>query len=215
MEEVSGLRSAAVDNEIFEEHIVALFGEGRLERLRDRLQGRKPWEREALILETFSRVLHDMGFKYVLPFTFLRKGQDRTSHHLIFVTKHPLGYGVMKDIMASESSDYDQGVPSFAYSRPTSEAETPLLFSLDRPLEHLADHLLDHYRGQTIIMKHVFERHHVGTRYVERNYKAALNQLEKDGKIVADPPAAKRAVRNSERTFGPNVKVIFPQRKNA
>ncbi len=102
--------NAAIDNEIFEDHISALFGQDRLRDLRARLQGKKPWEREALILETFSRVLQDLGFKYVLPFTFRRKGQDRTSHHLILVTKHPLGYTVMKEIMAGESSDFDQGV---------------------------------------------------------------------------------------------------------
>src|SRR5436190_15485209 len=207
--------NAAIDNEIFEEHLVALFGEDRLRELQNRLLGKKPWEREALIVESFSRVLRDMGFQYVLPFTFRRKGQERTSHHLIFVTKHPLGYRVMKEIMAAESSDFDQGVPSFAYSRSLSETETPLLFSLDRPLEQLADQLLEQFEGQLLTMKQIFERHHVGTRYVERNYKAALNQLESAGKIVADPPAAKRQLRNGERTFGPNVRVVFPQRKKA
>jgi len=207
--------NAAIDNDIFEEHISALFGEERLKTLRARLQRKRPWEREALILETFSRVLQDLGFKYVLPFTFRRKGQDRTSHHLILVTKHPLGYTVMKEIMASESSEYDQGVPSFAYSRPLGEAETPLLFSLDRPLEALADGLLDHFEGQSLTMKEVFERHHIGTRYVERNYKTALGRLENEGKIVADPPAPKRPMRGGERTFGPNVRVMFPRRKRS
>jgi three-Cys-motif partner protein len=108
--------NAAIDNEMFEEHISALFGDKRLRSLRARLQGKRPWEREALILEAFSQVLNDLGFKHVLPFTFRRKGQERTSHHLIFVTKHPLGYTVMKEIMAAESSEYDQGVPSFTYS---------------------------------------------------------------------------------------------------
>lgn len=205
--------NAAIGNEIFEDHISALFGQDRPRELCARLQGKKPWEREALILETFSRVLQDLGFKYVLPFTFRRKGQDRTSHHLILVTKHPLGYTVMKEIMAGESSDFDQRVPSFAYSRSLSEAETPLLFSLDRPLELLSDDLLNYFEGQTLPMKQVFERHHVGTRYVERNYKAALNRLESEGKIVADPPAAKRPNRSGERTFGPGVKVSFSRRK--
>jgi three-Cys-motif partner protein len=207
--------NAAIDNEIFEEHISALFGEDRLKDLRSRLQGKRPWEREALILETFSQVLRDLGFKYVLPFTFQRKGQDRTSHHLILVTKHPLGYTVMKEIMAGESSEYDQGVPSFTYSRSLGEAETPLLFSLDRPLELLADDLLERFESQSLTMKEVFERHHLGTRYVERNYKTALGKLEIESKIIANPPAIKRPKRNGERTFGPNVRVVFPQRKKS
>jgi three-Cys-motif partner protein len=40
--------NAAIDNEIFEEHILALFGEDRLQDLRSRLRGKRPWEREAL-----------------------------------------------------------------------------------------------------------------------------------------------------------------------
>lgn len=205
--------NAAIDNDIFEEHVLALFGEQRLKELRASLQGKKPWEREALILETFARVLSDMGFRYVLPFSFRRHSQERTSHHLIFVTKHPLGYGVMKEIMAAESSEFDQGVPSFGYSRSLNEFETPLLFSLERPLEHLAEGLLGRFEGRRLTMKEVFERDHVGKRYVERNYKAALNQLEAAGKISASPPAIKRPMRNGERTFGPNVSVAFPQVK--
>jgi len=54
--------NAAIDNEIFEEHISALFGEERLKALRARLQAKRPWEREALILETFSTVLQELGF---------------------------------------------------------------------------------------------------------------------------------------------------------
>jgi hypothetical protein len=121
----------------------------------------------------------------------------------------------MKEIMASESSEYDQGVPSFAYSRSLGETETPLLFSLDRPLELLAGDLLVRFEGQSLTMKEVFERHHLGTRYVERNYKTALSKLESEDKIIAIPPAAKRPKRNGERTFGPNVKVVFPQRKKS
>ena len=205
--------NAAIDNQIFEDHVSGLFGQARLDRLRGRLQGRRPWEREVLILEEFSSALAELGYKYVLPFTFQRKGQDRTSHHLILVTKHPLGYTVMKEIMAAESSDFDQGVPSFAYSRSLDESETPLLFSLDRPLELLADSLIEHFEGQILTMKEVFERHHVGTRYIERNYKTALNRLENEGKIVANPPAAQRPKRSGEVTFGPRVQVRFPRRK--
>ena len=205
--------NAAIDNEIFEEHISALFGEDRLKDLRARLQGKRPWEREALILETFSQVLRDLGFKYVLPFTFQRKGQDRTSHHLILVTKHPLGYTVMKEIMAGESSEYDQGVPSFAYSRSLGEAETPLLFSLDRPLELLADDLLEQFEGQSLTMKEVFERHHLGTRYVERNYKTALGRLEVEGKIIASPPAIKQTETQWRKNIRTQCKSSFPAKK--
>jgi hypothetical protein len=42
---------------------------------------------------------------------------DRTSHHLILITRAELAYGVMKEIMAKESSEMQQGVPTFAYAK--------------------------------------------------------------------------------------------------
>ena len=201
--------NAAIDNEIFEEHTLALFGEKRLLALREKIRDKRPWEREALILESFSQALQEMGVPFVLPFTFKRPGQERTSHHLIFVTKAKLAYNVMKEIMATESSEFDQGVPSFAYSNALDEYETPLLFSLDRPLEFLADDLMKAFRGQTLTMLEVFETHSVGTKYVLRNYKAALAQLEAAGKIISNPPASKRPHRKGEVTFGDRVVVTF------
>jgi len=202
--------NAAINNEIFEEHTLAMFGERRLAELRDLVRDRRPAEREALILESFSQALSGMGFQYVLPFTFKRPRQERTSHHLIFVTKAKLAYNVMKEIMAGESSELDQGVPSFAYTKSLDEYETPLLFSLDRPLEHLADDLLKDFSGQTLSVLDIFDRHSVGKRYVRRNYRAALLKLEEEKKIATRPPADKRLRRKGQMTLGNKVIVTFP-----
>ena len=66
------------------------------------------------------------GGKFVLPFRFRNDRGNRTSHHLIFVSKHVKGYTIMKDIMAKESSKREQGVPSFEYS--PADEKYPLLF---------------------------------------------------------------------------------------
>jgi len=207
--------NAAINNEIFDEHTLALFGEQRLLSLRERVRDRAPTEREALILESFSQALTELGFQYVLPFTFKRPGQERTSHHLIFVTKAKLAYNVMKDIMAAESSEFDQGVPSFAYTKSLDEHETPLLFSLDRPLEHLAEDLLNDFAGRTLSTRDVFEKHSVGKRYVLRNYRDALRKLEEEKKITANPPSDKRPGRKGQVTFSEKVIVTFPDKKSA
>ena len=65
--------------------------------------------------------------------------------------------------------------------------------------------LLEHYAERTLTMREVFEGHHVGRRYIERNYKAALLQLENEGKIAADPPAAKRRRHKGQPSFGPGM----------
>ena len=66
----------------------------------------------------------------VLPFGFTNERGTRTSHHLIFVSKHFKGYEIMKGVMASESSSSTQGVPSFRYN--PADARFPLLFDLEQ-----------------------------------------------------------------------------------
>ncbi len=200
--------NAAIENKTFDEHTEKLFGRTRLRNLRSALVGRRPFEREALILDAFARALKEMGFEFVLPFTFKRSDMKRTSHHLIFISKHPLAYTVMKEIMAKESTDSTQGVASFSYTKSLSRDETPLLYVLDRPIDELGEDLLEKFAGRTMSMKQVFKRHHIGSRFVEKNYKTALLQLEADRKIQTSPPPSKR----KGNTFGDMVSVTFPNR---
>jgi hypothetical protein len=57
--------------------------------------------------------------------------------------------------------------------------------------------------------KEVFDEHHVGRSYIEKNYREALMALENERKITTDPPAAKR----KKNTFAETVSVSFPKRK--
>ena len=106
-----GLNNAAV-----RDHMDALFGEGPANDLRTRLDSLTPGQRELTIIGELCKTLRNLGPKYVLPFRFKDDRGSRTSHHLIFVSKNFKGYEIMKDIMAKESSDTEQGVANFAYS---------------------------------------------------------------------------------------------------
>ncbi len=193
-----------INNEKVEEHMNALFGSERAEELRHSLQTMHPLERELTIVEAISQSLKSEGGEYVLPFCFKKGDGERPSHHLIFVSKHKRGYQIMKDIMAKESTDSEQGVPSFEYT-PATEKQL-LLFGYSRPLDDLAEMLLTNYAGRTMAMKQVFDVHNVGTPYISRNYKEILAKLEAQGKIQTDPPANKRR----KNTFADTVKVTFP-----
>lgn len=197
-----GLNNCAV-----REHMDVLFGGARAQRIRERLEGLEPEDREALIIEELSLALREMGAKYVLPFTFKNSNGTRTTHHLIFCSKNFKGYEIMKEIMARESTEQDQGVPSFAYS-PASR-KYPLLFELSRPLDDLENMLLTEFKGQRLRMQEIYERHSVGRPYIKPNYKRALAKLEAEGKIRADPPAAKRRKNKGVITFADNVIVTF------
>lgn len=196
--------NAAFSNPLFKTHIDALYGEGRANRLRPLLEGLKPHEREALILEELAQSLKDMGGTHVLPFLFKNETGRRTTHCLVFVSKGERGLEIMKEIMAKESSVADQGVPSFAYS--PADERTPLLFSLARPLDALEGMLLERFAGRSLRMIDIYHAHHVSFRYIKRNYKEALLNLEAAGRITAHPSKRRAG------TFGDEVRVTFPER---
>ncbi|MGB2677611.1 MAG: three-Cys-motif partner protein TcmP [Candidatus Acidiferrum sp.] len=190
-------------NDMVEEHINVLFGQERADRLRGNLAGLPPNEREAAIVEALIEALRELGAGYVLPFCFKDENGSRTSHHLVFASKHPLGYRIMKEIMARYSSEQHQGVPSFGYC-PASQIH-PLLFELNRPLDDLEDMLLQEFAGQTLTAEEIYFLHNVGRPYIMKNYKAVLLKLEAKKAIFAEPPSSKRR----KDTFGDNVRVTF------
>lgn len=202
-----------LDNPIFKEHMDALFGEERADRLRNILNRLDVSKREAIILEELSQSLKEIDGKYVLPFCFKNAQGNRTSHHLIFVSKDFTGYNIMKWIMAKESSEANQGVPSFEYC-PADENQQ-LLFEFTRPLQDLEKMLLNDFSGRTLTMGKIYKEHSIGKRYIEPNYKEVLEKLEKDGKIIADPPYNKRKKRpDGKVSFAPTVKVTFQPKES-
>jgi three-Cys-motif partner protein len=196
-----------VNNDFVLSHMEALLGKEVKDILRPKLVGLRPEEREAAIVEAISEALIGMGGNFVLPFRFKDDKGKRTSHHLIFVSKNVLGYTIMKGIMAKESSELHQGVASFEYTPATKNQ--PVLFELNRPLDDLKGMLMEKYSGKTMTMLQIFEDHHVGTRYVQSNYKDILNEMELDGSITAIPSSEKRRKLKGKTTFSDATTVIF------
>jgi three-Cys-motif partner protein len=202
-----------VTNDAVTPHLEALFGAARVQALREHLPGLSPGERESVIVENLAQALRDKGAAFVLPFGFKNAQGSRTSHHLVFVTKHQKGYQIMKDIMARESSSSEEGVPSLDYNPTPADPQCKLLFALARPLNDLEGMLLEAFAGQTLTAGEIFERHNVGTRFIERNYKDVLRKIEAKNIIRAIPAAADRPSRKGEVTFANHVRVTFPKRK--
>jgi three-Cys-motif partner protein len=198
-------------NEAVETHMNALFGEERATKLRERLKPMKRDQRELAIVEEICEALIEMGGKYVLPFRFLKEKGKRTSHHLIFVSKNPLGYKIMKDVIAKESSSTEQGVPTFEYDPATSDQ--PLLFELARPLDDLEDMLLEQFAGRTMTMVEIFDDHNYGHRYVSKNYKDVLTKLEQAGRITGDPPYTQRRKIKGVTSCADGTRFTFPPKQ--
>ena len=66
--------------------------------------------------------------------------------------------------------------------------------------------LIREYTGKPIRFRDLYEKHSVGRRYVDSNYKAVLKQMEKEGKVSAiKPGGAKRR----KGTFADDVLITF------
>jgi three-Cys-motif partner protein len=196
-----------LNNPKVKEHMNSLFGQDRVDSLRAELK-RPPEQRESIIVNAICQALKDVGGSHVQDFCFKNVSGSRTSHYLIFVSKDKLGHSIMKDIMAKKSSIFTQGVPSFEYN----QSQAPIQLSLFdfQPIDDLENMLLDEFAGQTLTMEQIYNQHHVGKRYISKNYKEALKKLEQQGKIIADPPASQRRKQKGEITFGEQVRVSFP-----
>lgn len=197
-----------IDNEDVRQHMNELFGEERDEELRKKIRNKNPEERELFIVEELCQAIKSYGSRYVLPFRFKNDRGKRTSHHLIFVSKHFRGYEIMKDIMAHESTSNMQDVPSFEYNPADLLPKQMLLFMLSRPLDDLRDNLLQTFKGKSLAMRKIYEQHNVDTPYIKKNYKDILRILYDEGIIQAVSPKDKPP-RNG--TFGDDILVTFPK----
>ncbi|HIK12325.1 MAG TPA: three-Cys-motif partner protein TcmP [Oscillatoriaceae cyanobacterium M33_DOE_052] len=197
-----------VRNPKVEEHMNSLFGQKRADILKAKLYPMSPHQRELTIVESISEALQEIGGQYVLPFGF-KNDSGKTSHHLIFVSKHVRGYEIMKEIMAKESSSTEQGVASFDYNPAT--IDHPLLFELFRPLDDLENMLLDEFAGKkNMTRQEIYEQHNVGKRYIRENYRDILLKMEAEGKIKTTYTGKRK---RQEGTFSETkILVTFPEK---
>ncbi|WP_342603835.1 three-Cys-motif partner protein TcmP [Peribacillus sp. FSL E2-0159] len=206
--------SMGINNPLVVQHMNALFGKERANEMRVKLKDLSSEEKEAYIVNELAEALSDEHSNLVLPFRFLDEKKNKTSHYLIFVSKHTLGYTIMKDIMVNESTMKDDGVASFSYIpvkhiEKYQNVQLSLLAQYERPLDSLGKELTSIFKGQTLTVKQIFDYHQVGTPFTSSNFKEALRRLEDEGYIIADPPAIKRPNRNGLKTMGDKVKITF------
>jgi len=197
-----------IDNNLVEPHMQALFGDERLARLREEMTSLGPEGREHCVRRGLGEALEEMGAPFLIPFRFKRQG-GRVSHYMCFVSKHPLGYSIMKSIMANAGVVDEDGVPLFEYM--PKSAGTQLAFERDRPIEALAGALLTRFAGQTLTMEEVYDVHNVGTPFVKPNYKRVLMQMEEKGEITCEPDRESRRT----NTLADRVLINFPPAASA
>jgi three-Cys-motif partner protein len=196
-----------ITNDLVEKHMVSLFGDARLRSLQTALPDLNSGQREDAISRALAQALEEMGGSFLIPFKF-RRGQQRISHYICFVSKHPRGYQIMKDIMAKRGLVDADGVPRFEYLPGGIEQQLSLFD--ERPIQFLARDLKAKFEGRSVSVEKLFEEHHLGTPFILRNYKTALMELEQAGEIECNPNAATR----KRDTLANHVVVTFPSLKH-
>lgn len=186
----------------------SLFGTYRAEGLRQRVRGRTPDDRQSMIIDELIGALGDVGGKYVLPFEFESRFGDRPSHYIIFVSKEFRGYHIMKEVMASLSTD-DWEVKRFEYV-PMISPQMALFEELARShsIAALKDLLALACAGKVMKSVDVYEKNTVGTPYTNKNVKDAIIALEAEGRVTVDKSAKKR-MRLGNVTLGDDRVVTF------
>jgi len=126
-----------ISNGTVAKHMAALFGADQLGALQAAVIGLSGDARERAVMPALGEMVREVGGQFILPYRFVKDGAERTSHYLVFVSKHFLGYKIMRDVMAKASSyDSDEGVASFEYS------PRPSLLLDGRSVDALAEELV-------------------------------------------------------------------------
>jgi len=197
-----------IANKQFLERVKLLFGQGRAVNLFERLPSLSPAQRETLILEEFGNALTDMNYHLPLWYRFKNKRGNRTTHYLMFVCKHPLGYQFMENVMKKYSSAEFDGVPSFEFN-PRHKRLRPFFTFSKYSITYLQNRLLEKYSGRRTTVGDIYENRQLGLPYVKENYKEALRRLETDHKVIVDKPPNQR-IRGGKVTLGDDRRVYFP-----
>lgn len=196
------------------ERMTDLFGADRYEQLLTELDGRTPDERQSMFIENLIEALGEFGGKYVLPFEFQSEHKKRPSHYIIFVSKEFLGYHIMKDVMAGESSD-DSDVKKFQYvPMRTRQAELIANFGQASGIDTLKAFLADACAGNTLSVWQAYEDNTVGTPYTLKNVRDALIALEAEGRLTVHGSKKGRVV-SGQTTLSKIRTVTFPSQKGA
>ena len=184
----------ALSNPLVTNNMRQLFGEKHYPSLMKKLEGCTGQIREAIIVNEMSEAMRDVGVTYILPFKFKAEGKNRTSHYIIFGSKNITGFNIMKDIMYKIGEKDFNGIGQFGFI-PSCDKKHIQLSIIDlfaTPFEDFKKDLCERYKGRTIAMGDLYKLDSPNTRFVSKQYKNALTELELAGDITCDKPYSER-----------------------
>jgi len=185
-----------------------LFGNSGFEAIKKELT--KPLRRssfEVVIHRELEKTLRGLGIQFYRSFCVEFDKRRGTSHHLVFITKHWLGFKIMKDIMADYSIKDTDNIPQYRYSK-IDEQQLPLPFSY--AIDQLKEKLCEDFAGKSLQVEHIIVTcHQRGYAFLDKNIKDALLLLENEGNVAVDKPANQRPKTRGHISLGDKRIVTF------
>lgn len=188
--------NANLNNPVLSRHSDRFFGVEEAGRLRRLVLGLDPETREHVVMDAVQDLVQSLGALVPLTFRIYSAHSERTSHYLVFATKHFKGYEVMRDVMAKECVFLGQEMPLYEYNpAPPPETDPQLSLWVDPtpdPFSQLRDDLKLQFAGRTLTVRQLFEKHSLGQPYLLRHYRFVLMEFEERGLVTIDPPSSAR-----------------------
>ncbi|MDH4156783.1 MAG: three-Cys-motif partner protein TcmP [candidate division Zixibacteria bacterium] len=122
---------------------------------------------------------------YVLPYCVEFDQARRPSHYLVFLSKHYLGFKIMRDIMVKYSDVDADGLPLFAFSPKGGITHKQKEFFGTRRMRELADKLHRDFVPRTLRVRKVFDEClKRGYPYQDKHLLKAMEKLRLQRRLV-------------------------------
>lgn len=164
---------------------------------------------ELALRDLYRENLHtEADVKYTLAFRVSTSEKVQTLYYLIHASNNLKGHSIMKNIMFNQSA-----VGNFAYLGPKDLAakHQTKLFDINN-IDDLKKHLVERFKGRAVeyakIQEEVCEPWYFEPPYIDKHYREALKELEKENKIKVE-----RITSKTLRGLSEQDKIIF-QRGN-
>lgn len=191
----------AIKNKIVEHLMRDIFDQDLSEIQEYYDNNKSPKLREDFIIQRFEALFRNKGY-LTFRFKINFPNQRRTSHYLIFVTKHELGYLKIKEIIKNYTEYQEDGVPLLGVNLKYE----PLMFNL-YSIGNLKEELIlkaQFYNNKTI--EEIYKIHNLGTNYIKDNFKTAVFELFTEEKIKLFDPKGKEVLKDGRITYTQSVK---------
>lgn len=174
----------ALENSAFAKNMTDLFGEEFLFELNQVLSSNdSPKIREEIIVGKVWDFFQDENY-HIVGFLFKDTSGKKTSHILIHVSKHVLGFNLMKKIMKPYKHVSDSTKAIYMYN-PTVEGQERMF---DNHIPDLQKQIIKEFKGKKITLGELFNKHNIKRAYTLEDYKEAIKDLEVQNVVDCDPP---------------------------